>query len=221
MIQLRNIYKIFNESKPNEKIALEDISLDIPDGHFVAIQGKSGAGKSTLLNIIGCLDSVTKGSFLLNGQEVSNCSATELAQLRKEEFGIISQNPFLINEATSLENVLIPLYLKKMPNKERLRIASEALISVGLYEQQNQRVSTLSGGEQQRVTIARALVNNPRIILADEPTGALDNENSNIIMKILKKINLDGKTIILVTHNDELAAQVFSSIRLGDGKLVK
>lgn len=220
MIQLQNIYKIFNEGKPNEKTALEDVSLTIGDEEFVAIKGKSGAGKSTLMNILGCLDIPSRGVCVINGKRTDECTNDALAFLRHEMLGIITQTPFLIGESSALENVMLPLYLNKLSKTDRVELATNALKDVGLLEQLKQRVSTLSGGEQQRVAIARALINNPAVILADEPTGSLDSQNAKTIMNMLGKINESGKIVIIVTHDDEIAKCCRRIITLGDGKII-
>ncbi len=221
MIKLQNISKVFNGGKSSEKVALSDVSLEIDDGEFIAIVGKSGAGKSTLMNIVGCLDNPTDGSYLLNGQEVAKLPQNSLAELRNKYFGIITQSPFLIDNISPLENVVIPLMLDKNKKKGRYELANDALFSVGLQDISTKKTCVLSGGEQQRVSIARAIVNDPKIILADEPTGALDSENSEIIMNILTKINEAGKTVIIITHNMEIAAVCRRVITVRDGKLIK
>lgn len=221
MIKLQNISKVFNADKPSEKVALKDISLEINDGELIAIVGKSGAGKSTLMNIIGCLDNPTCGSYQLNKTEVANLPQNSLAGLRNKYFGIITQFPFLIDNISPLENVVIPLMLDKRKKKKRYDLASEALFNVGLQGLTAKKTCLLSGGEQQRISIARAVVNDPQIVLADEPTGSLDSENSRNVLNIIKKINDTGKTVIIVTHDTEIALECRRIITMSDGKITK
>ncbi len=220
MIILKNICKTFNENKNNEKKALKNISLEINDGELVAITGKSGAGKSTLLNIIACLDMPTSGKYYIDGNDVSSASASEMAHIRNNYFGVVTQTPFLIDNITPLENVIVPLMYDKKNKKSRYARAVQVLSSVGLDSGLKVKTAVLSGGEQQRVSIARAIVNNSSVILADEPTGNLDLENSRIIMQILLNINKEGKTIIIITHDADIAAKCNRIINLSDGEIV-
>ena len=220
MLLLQNIYKIYNEGAPNEKAALDDVSLSIADGEYVAIIGKSGAGKSTLLNIIGSMDVPTRGDYTLNGESTSSFNFDKLANFRNKKIGFITQKPFLIEEFTALENVVIPLTLGKSKKTDRIEKAAMALNDVGLSELIKQCAETMSGGEKQRVSIARALVNEPELIIADEPTGALDSANSQMIMDILTNINKSGKTVIIVTHDMDIAKQCKRIITLSDGKII-
>ncbi|MEG1790980.1 MAG: ABC transporter ATP-binding protein [Clostridia bacterium] len=219
MIKLQNICKVFNQGRHNEKIAIKYVSLNIDDGELVAVIGKSGAGKTTLINIIGCLDAPTGGSYFLNGRDVTDLSANELANVRHGELGFINQSPFLINEISVLENVLVPLMLEKCKHSLRIERATQALCDVGMNEFINTNVSVLSGGEKQRVSIARALAHNPNVILADEPTGSLDEENASLIMEILKKINNEGKTVIIITHDLDIANTCDRIIELKYGEI--
>lgn len=220
MIELKNVTKKFNEKKPNEKIALDNICLSIGEGEMTAIVGKSGAGKTTLLKILACLLRQSSGDYLLNGVNVKDMKEAELAELRNKSVGLITQNSYLINEISVFDNVVLPLTLVKMKKDERKKRVKEILLSVGMDKLSRQRVGTLSGGEKQRVAIARALINNPDIILADEPTGALDIENGKNIMDILLKINSLGKTMIVVTHDPDIAALCPRVITLSDGKVL-
>ncbi|MEG1613190.1 MAG: ABC transporter ATP-binding protein [Clostridia bacterium] len=220
MLILRNIYKIYNEGEINEKAALDDVSLTIDDGEFVAIVGKSGAGKSTLLNIIGSMDSPTRGEYILDDESTQNYSYDRLAEFRNKKIGFITQKPFLIEEFMAIDNVIIPLALGKSKKADRIEKAITVLQDVGLENQIKQRVHTMSGGEKQRVSIARALICEPKLIIADEPTGSLDSANAKIILDILTNINKSGKTVIMVTHDMEIAKQCKRIITISDGKII-
>lgn len=220
MIVLQNICKTFNEGKSNEKTALKNISLEISDGEFVAIVGKSGAGKTTLMNIIACLDVPTAGIYFIDGEAIVS-NAQEMAKTRREKFGIVTQTPFLIENITPLENVIIPLTFDKENKKDRYSRAIEALCSVGIDYGLKVKTSALSGGERQRVSIARAIVNNPPIILADEPTGNLDKENTETVLKILRNINKEGRTVIVITHDADVANECNRIVTLSDGEIVE
>jgi putative ABC transport system ATP-binding protein len=219
MIKITNLYKTYNRNKSNECKALVDVSLEIERGEFIAIMGKSGSGKSTLLHILGCIDSHEKGQYLLNSNLTSKLSERQLAKLRCKEIGIIKQDFALIEDYTVLQNVMIPLYFSKA--KSKLKAAKTALDSVGISELINKQVKKLSGGQKQRVAIARALVNNPNVILADEPTGALDSVTANEIMEIIKKLNNNGATVIIVTHDLNIAEQADRIIKLSDGQVIE
>ena len=220
MIRLYNIFKIFDQNQTNEKIALADISLEIDKGELVAIVGKSGSGKSTLLNIIGCMDSYTSGVYEFLDNNIENFKGKALAEFRNKQIGFVTQKPFLIEEFSAIDNVLLPLKLKFSKRKEGVDLAQKLLSDVGLGEIIFQEVNTMSGGEKQRVSIARALVNEPELLIADEPTGALDTANAEVIINILKKINKSGKTVIVVTHDMDIAKQCNRIITLSDGKIV-
>ena len=197
--------------------ALKGVSLSINKGEFVAIMGPSGSGKSTLMNLIGCLDQPTSGSYDLDGSIIKDLSDNELAVIRNEKIGFVFQQFNLLSRTTSLENVLLPFTYTGLSKKIARKKAEEMLISVGLSKHMHKRPSELSGGEQQRVAISRAMINDPSIILADEPTGALDTKTGIEVMKIFQKLNKEGKTIILITHESDIAAFAGRAIHLRDG----
>ena len=201
-------------------LALNEISLSIERNEYVAIMGPSGSGKSTLMNIIGCLDVPTSGSYTLNGQAVNRLNDDELATIRNKEIGFVFQTFNLLPRADALHNVELPLIYKGVPKAERRIIARETLEKVGLADRMSHKPSELSGGQRQRVAIARALVNKPSIILADEPTGNLDSTTGEEIMKLFADLNESGNTIILVTHEEEIARYGKRIIRLRDGRIV-
>lgn len=196
---------------------LKDANLSIDKGEMVAIKGSSGAGKSTLLHIIGCLDKPTSGSYLLNGQNVSQLSLSKLAEIRNASFGFVMQHFALIEEDSALQNVATPLLFAKTRKSQMDARAMEQLRNVGMEQMANKRIATLSGGEKQRVAIARAMVNNPEIILADEPTGALDRANTEKIVQLFQQLNEKGKTIIIVTHDDFVAQSCRRIVTIADG----
>lgn len=223
MIQLKNIKKIYNKGKTNEFEALHDVSLKIEDGELIAIIGKSGAGKSTLLHILSCIDSYENGEFFINDTLIKNKSDRELAKIRNKKIGMVMQDFALIEEFTCLENVMIPLNFSKevkMSSKEKTKKSTEALKKVSMDIMLNKSVNCLSGGQKQRVAIARAIVNEPDVILADEPTGALDTSTAKEIMDVFHELNKQGKTIIIVTHDKEVAAQCNRIIEISDGNIV-
>ncbi len=197
--------------------ALKDISLAIGKNEYVALIGPSGSGKSTLMNILGCLDTATSGKYILNNQDVSHLSDNELASIRNIEIGFVFQTFNLIPRMTSLENVALPLVYAGQPKKERLERAKETMISVGLGDRMDHKPNELSGGQRQRVAIARALVNRPSIILADEPTGNLDSKTSFEIMDLFEELHEKGNTIIIVTHEPDIAKRSKRIVRLRDG----
>lgn len=200
--------------------ALNDISLEILQKDFVAIMGPSGSGKSTLMHIIGCLDTPTSGQIIINKENVSQLKESELAKIRNREIGFVFQSYNLLAKTTALQNVELPLIYSGIPNKERHKLAYEALVKIGLSNRINHLPSQLSGGQQQRVAIARALVTNPSIILADEPTGNIDSKSGKEIMETFKNLNESGHTIILVTHDQQVANWAKRIIRLQDGKII-
>jgi len=219
-IEARNLYKTYY-LEDVEINALNGVSLTIEDGEFVSIMGQSGSGKSTLMHVIGCLDTPTAGSLLIDGQDTLDLSENELADLRLQKIGFVSQAFNLIPRASSLKNVELPLIYAGVKTIERRERAIAALEAVGLGDRLSSRPSQLSGGQQQRVAIARALINNPGIILADEPTGELDSKSGTEIMEILSSLHDQGKTVILVTHEAEVAEYTKRLVRLFDGKIVE
>lgn len=218
LIRLENIVKIYKLGEV-EVHALRGVSIEVGEGEFVAIMGPSGSGKSTLMNIIGCLDTPTRGKYYLEGIEVSGLSRNELARIRNQRIGFVFQTFNLLPRTSALENVELPLFYNNTSAKERKRKAMEALKSVGLEGREKHTSAQLSGGEQQRVAIARALVTNPSIILADEPTGNLDTISSIEIMSIFQQLNEQGRTIILVTHENDISQYAKRLIKIRDGKI--
>lgn len=200
--------------------ALDGISLDVSDGEYLTVVGTSGSGKSTLMNILGCLDLQTSGSYYLDGEDVSELSDSKLSEIRSRKIGFIFQSFNLISGLSALENVELPLAYKKIPAKKREELSRAALESVGLSGRANHRPSELSGGQQQRVAIARAIAANPEIILADEPCGNLDSRSGAEVLKLLSELSKAGKTIIMITHNENTARQAHRLIRISDGKIV-
>ena len=224
MIRFKKVTKIYNQNKSNEFKALHGVSMKIEDGEFVAIIGKSGAGKSTILHILACIDSYEEGEYSLDKMLIKDLSEEELARIRNEKIGIVMQDYALVEEFTALENVMLPLDFAKgrtkKPKSERKELARVALQKVDMEELVDKPVSKMSGGQKQRVAIARAIVNNPRVILADEPTGALDSQNANAIMDLFCKLNEEGHTVIIVTHDKELANRCHRIIEVSDGRVV-
>ena len=221
MIEIKNLVKIYNKGKTNEFCALKGIDLSIEEGEMVAIIGKSGAGKSTLLHILAAIDSYDKGSYLVDGVSVGDLKEKDRARFRNQKIGIVMQDYALIDEYTIEENVQIPLIFGKVKgNDVRREKIMTALENVGLAELAKKPVRQLSGGQKQRVEIARALVNNPTFLLADEPTGALDSKTSGEIMDVFEKLNQGGKTVIIVTHDMEVAARCGRVIEISDGEIV-
>ncbi|MBQ7053631.1 MAG: ABC transporter ATP-binding protein [Oscillospiraceae bacterium] len=219
MIELSDVYKIYDEGE-NEVRALDGISFRISEGEFVAIVGKSGSGKSTCMNIIGALDVPTRGTYKLNGTDVSELSDNELATIRNRTLGFIFQQYNLISKNNIYENVELPLIYQGISASKRKEMVITALDRVGLADRVHHMPNQLSGGQQQRVSIARALAANPPVILADEPTGALDSKTGKDVMKFLMSLNESGKTIILITHDNGIAECAKRIIRIHDGKIV-
>lgn len=218
IIHLNNIIKNYYLGKQVIEV-LKGISLDILKNEYVALMGPSGSGKSTLMNILGCLDTPTQGSYVLNGQDVSHMSDNDLADVRNKEIGFVFQQFNLLPRLTALENVALPLVYAGMPKKQRLERALQVLEEVSLADRSHHRPNEMSGGQNQRVAIARALVNHPSIILADEPTGNLDTKTSHEIMEIFGHIHAAGNTVVLVTHEEDIANRAHRLIRLRDGVL--
>lgn len=218
LIELRNIYKIYQMGS-KEVRANDGISLNIYRGEFVAIVGKSGSGKSTLMNIIGALDVPTEGEYFLGGEDVSHMSDDQLAEIRNKTIGFIFQQYNLLPKDSLLENVELPLLYVGVPKEERRQRAMQALRRVGLEDKWKNRPKQLSGGQQQRVSIARALAGNPSLILADEPTGALDSRTSREVLDFLKELNQEGNTIVIITHDSSIALEAKRVVRIKDGKI--
>ncbi|MCR4759610.1 MAG: ABC transporter ATP-binding protein [Oscillospiraceae bacterium] len=219
MIQLSHIKKIYNKGKTNEYQALDDVSLEIADGEMVSVIGKSGAGKSTLLHLLACIDTYEEGEYRIDNTLVKGLSEQKLAQIRNEKIGIVMQDFALIEDFTALENVMLPLDFASKKQSNRKQLALDALKSVGMDSMAKKPVNKLSGGQKQRVAIARAIVNQPTVILADEPTGALDSKTAQEIMDVFKSLNAQGRTVIIVTHDMGIAEQCGRIIEIADGKI--
>lgn len=220
MITLKNIIKIYNPKKANEFEALHGVSCEIQDGEMVAVIGKSGAGKSTLLHILACIDSYQKGEYTIDGTLVKNLSERQYAKIRNEKIGMVMQDFALVEDFSALENVMIPLNFSKKKIKDKKEKALAALNSVGIIDLAKKPCNKLSGGQKQRVAIARAIVNEPTMILADEPTGALDTKTSEEIMELFKSLNHQGKTIVIVTHDPKVAEQCDRIVEISDGNIL-
>ena len=219
MITLDHVTKKYNIGKPNELTVLDNITLTIQQGEMVAIMGRSGAGKSTLMHIIGALEEVTSGSYYLDNKEIGSLSDSALAKIRNREVGILLQDFALLNTETALNNCMVPLYFSSAPFAKMRKQAMSALNTIGIANLSKQIVGTMSGGQKQRVALARAIVCNPRIVLADEPTGALDSLTASEVICELKKCNERGVTVIIVTHDHIIAEQCDRIIYINDGKL--
>lgn len=219
MIRTENLTKVYRMGEV-EVQALRDVNLEIQDGEFIAIKGPSGSGKSTLLNMIGCLDTPTSGAVFIDDINTGKLSENELAEIRREKIGFIFQQFNLIHTLNALENVALPMFFAGVGRETRLKRAEELLAKVGLEDRIDHKPSELSGGEQQRMAIARALSNDPEIIIGDEPTGNVDTESGNAIMDILEGLNREGRTIIVVTHDAEIAARAGRTKRMRDGKVL-
>ncbi|MBE7012746.1 MAG: ABC transporter ATP-binding protein [Ruminococcaceae bacterium] len=219
MIDLKDIYKIYSDGD-SEIRALDGVNLHISRGEFVAIVGASGSGKSTCMNIIGCLDIPTSGTYMLNGTDVSTMGENDLARVRNRELGFIFQQYNLIPKLNLLENVELPLIYRGLSPEKRKEMAMLSLERVGLGDRAKKFPSQLSGGQQQRVSIARALAGNPPVILADEPTGALDSKTGHDVLEFLKKLHSEGTTIVLITHDNGIAEQIPRVVRIHDGKII-
>lgn len=220
LIDIKDIYKIYNEGQESEVRALDGVSLDIDRGEFVAIVGQSGSGKSTLMNVLGCLDIPTYGEYHLNGVDVTSLSDKQLAHIRNKEIGFIFQGYNLIPALTAYENVELPLIYQGISVFQRKERVMAALERVGMADRFGHRPSEMSGGQQQRVAIARAIATHPPIIMADEPTGALDSKTGKHVLEILHSLHEGGSTIILITHDNGIAATAHRIVRISDGHIV-
>jgi putative ABC transport system ATP-binding protein len=218
LIEIDSVSKIYRMGQL-KVFALNELTCDIEQGEYVALMGPSGSGKSTLMNVIGCLDSPTAGSYKVNGTSVKSMTEDELAELRNKEIGFVFQTFNLLPRMSALENVALPLVYAGVSKKERLERARAALESVGLGDRVEHKPNELSGGQRQRVAVARALVNNPSILLADEPTGNLDSKSSEDIMNLFDEIHENGNTIVMVTHEEDIAERARRIIRMRDGKI--
>lgn len=219
LVEIRDICKVYNPGE-NEVRALDHVNLTIHEKEFVAIIGQSGSGKSTLMNILGCLDVPTSGIYMLHDKDVSHMSDDELSDIRNKEIGFIFQGFNLIANLTAIENVELPLIYRGVSKRERIRLSETALEKVGLAKRKTHKPAEMSGGQQQRVAIARAIAQAPPIILADEPTGNLDSGSTKEIMGILRGLHEEGRTVILITHDNEIAAQAKRVIKIMDGHIV-
>lgn len=220
LIEVRDVYKIYNPGE-NQVNALDGVSLTIDKGEFVAIIGQSGSGKSTLMNMLGLLDTPTSGEYYINGKLVDDLTDDQMSAIRNEEIGFIFQGFNLISSLTALENVELPLVYRGMKKEERRKISKYALERVGLEQRMNHLPAEMSGGQQQRVAVARAIAAAPPVILADEPTGNLDTKSTKEVMKILHNLKNEGRTVIVITHDNEIAEEAERVIRVRDGRVVE
>ena len=221
LVELQNVYKIYSEGLESEVRALDGVSLSIERGEFVAVVGQSGSGKSTMMNVLGCLDIPTYGEYFLNGTNVRELTDKELSRIRNREIGFIFQQYNLIQGLSVLENVELPLIYQGIDPIDRREMAMEALARVGLAERAKAKPTQMSGGQQQRVAIARAISTRPPIIMADEPTGALDSRTGLEVLGFLRELNREGSTVILITHDNGIAATARRIVRLADGKITE
>lgn len=221
MVKIKDIHKTYNRGKSNEFHALKGVSIDINEGEMVAIIGKSGAGKSTLMHIIGCIDNFDEGEYSLNGIDVSGLPERKRAMVRNSEVGIVLQDFALIENYSVIENVMVPLCFSKKQKSLKKQKSYSVLKQVGIEELANKPVNKLSGGQKQRVAIARALVNNPKLILADEPTGALDVKTSDEIIGVFSELNKQGKTVVIITHDKDVADRCQRIVEIEDGLIMK
>ena len=220
LIELRDVYKIYSEGLESEVRALDGVSLEIDRGEFVAIVGQSGSGKSTMMNVLGCLDIPTRGDYFLNGTDVRELTDKELSRIRNKEIGFIFQQYNLIQDLTVLENVELPLIYQGINIDDRRDMALAALEKVGLSGRIKHRPTQMSGGQQQRVAIARAIAARSPILMADEPTGALDSRTGEQVLGLMRQMNAEGTTVILITHDNGIAAQADRTVRVKDGRIV-
>ena len=221
LIELRNVYKIYGEGLESEVRALDGVSLDIEKGEFVAVVGQSGSGKSTMMNVLGCLDIPTRGTYHLDGVDVRELSDKELSRIRNKQIGFIFQQYNLIQNLTVLENVELPLIYQGIDPIDRRELAMQALARVGLADRAKHKPTQMSGGQQQRGAIARAISTRPPIIMADEPTGALDSRTGHEVLGFLRQLNKEGSTVILITHDNGIAATARRIVRIADGKIIE
>jgi len=221
LIELRNVYKIYGEGLESEVRALDGVSLDIEKGEFVAVVGQSGSGKSTMMNVLGCLDIPTRGTYHLDGVDVLELSDKQLSRIRNKQIGFIFQQYNLIQNLTVLENVELPLIYQGIDPIDRRELAMQALARVGLADRAKHKPTQMSGGQQQRVAIARAISTRPPIIMADEPTGALDSRTGHEVLGFLQQLNKEGSTVILITHDNGIAATARRIVRIADGKIIE
>lgn len=219
ILEIHDVCKDYYQGKIVVPV-LKDITFSMAEGEYIAIMGPSGSGKTTLMNIIGCLDTATSGAFLLDGQDISKCSDNERSDIRLNKIGFVFQSFQLLPRQTALENVELPLTYANVPKKERRERAKAALERVGLGDRLNFKPTQLSGGQKQRVAIARALVNNPKILLADEPTGALDTKSGEQVMELFKNLNEEGVSILMITHDAEIASYARKIITIRDGQIL-
>ena len=221
LIELRNVYKIYSEGLESEVRALDGVSLEVERGEFVAVVGQSGSGKSTMMNVLGCLDIPTRGDYFLDGVDVRELSDKELSRIRNKQIGFIFQQYNLIQNLTVLENVELPLIYQGIDPIDRRELAMEALGRVGLADRAQHKPTQMSGGQQQRVALARAISTHPPIIMADEPTGALDSRTGHEVLGFLQQLNKEGSTVILITHDNGIAATARRVVRIADGKIIE
>lgn len=220
MIRLEHIYKDYQQESMTVPV-LKDINLTVEEGEYVAIMGPSGSGKTTLMNLVGCLDHPTSGKYYFDEEDIFQLSENQLSDLRLRKIGFVFQSFYLMAQETALENVALPLGYDNVPKEERLARAREMLCKVGLEDRVDFKPTQLSGGQKQRVAIARAMVNHPRVILADEPTGALDSKSGRQIMELFEQLNQEGVSIIVITHDANVAARAHRIIRIMDGQIVE
>lgn len=218
ILEMKHIYKNYQQGKMDVPV-LKDVNFSMEEGEYVAIMGPSGSGKTTLMNLIGCLDKPTSGSFLLDGMDVSKCSENEMSDMRLHKLGFVFQSFHLLSKQSAIENVMMPLNYAGVPKKKRREIAFAALERVGLAERVDFLPNQLSGGQMQRVAIARAIVNSPKLLLADEPTGALDSKSGQQVMELFQKLNEEGVTVLMITHDSEIAEHAKRIVLIRDGVL--
>ena len=218
ILELNGICKEYNQGKITVP-ALQNVNFSMEEGEYVAVMGPSGSGKTTLMNLIGCLDKPTRGEFFLDGQDISKCTENEMSDIRLKKIGFVFQSFHLLPRQTALQNVEMPLNYAKIPSKERRERAFRALERVGLAERVDFRPNQLSGGQMQRVAIARAMVNNPKLLLADEPTGALDTKSGHQVMELFQRLNEEGVSVLMITHDPEIASFAKRTVTIRDGRL--